>query len=152
AVFSAASPTLQYKVQWDRTDPAHKWNVAYLTGRLREFYTLSKGVARVDVRTESNAAINKTVRANGFFSESDVRLDHLLTSVVFQQNALTALLSSNSQDGSATVSFDDVCVNLSDLSENNAGACATFDKQDDTFLPPPTGSETTFPAAFPATP
>lgn len=152
AVFANASDTFQYEIQWDRTDDSHKWNLANLEGRAREFYTLTKGVARVDQRNEGGGVINKTVRANGFFSESSVRLDHLLTSVVYHPGSGQAMMSSNSSDGAASIAFTDSCVNLADFSENKDGACDTYDKQDDTFLAEPTGTEATFPADFPATP
>ena len=152
AVFAAASPDFDYMLNWNRTDPAHKWNVAYLTGRARQFYTLSKGVYQVDQRTESDNTINKTVRANAFFSESDVRVSHLLDSVIFRSGAGKASMTSASSDGAASITFTDACVSLSDFSEVTDGSCDAFDKQDAALLPEPTGTETAFPADFPATP
>lgn len=152
AVFANASETFSYLLNWNRTDPAHKWNVAYLSGRAREFYTLTKGVYQVDQRLEADNTINKTVRANAFFTESNVRLDHLLDSVVFRSGTGKASMTSASTDGAASITFTDACVSLSDFSEVTDGSCDAFDKQDAALLPEPTGTESTFPADFPATP
>lgn len=152
AVFATAADTFYYSLNWDRTDSSHKWNVANLTGRVREFYTLTTGVYRVDQRLESDNTINKTVRANAQFTDTNVRVSHLDDSVIFRSGSGKARMTSASSDGAIDISITDACVDLTSFSEVKDGSCDAFDTQDAALLPDPSGTETTLPADFPATP
>jgi hypothetical protein len=152
AVDANAEDDLQVYANWDRTDSAHKWNEAYITGRLLETLALSNGHQRVDVRTNAEEEIEKTVRSASNFTESPYGLNAYQASVHFKPGSGAALLSGLATGTGGSINFTDICVNLIDQSLATNGECDAFDVQDMAFIDFPTGSETAFPAAFPEQP
>lgn len=140
-------------VIYDRTDPAHKWNEAFTTGRMRADVNMSSARHRVDVRTNASSQIEKTIRSTTTFSQHPLGFADYSFAGHFQRGGLAVLLSGLSTGGSMNVNIDNVCVDLSTCTIDGAGtACAGFDTQDMTFLTPASAAELMFPADFPGTP
>jgi hypothetical protein len=143
----------QVFVNWDRTDPAHKWNDAFVSGQLRPDLSIHNSHDRVDVRTEASATdVEKTVRESTLFGDNPYGMVSHQASVHFKPGSGFALLDGTATGSGGTFSFSDVCVNLSTQSLATGGECDTFDKQDMSFVDLPTGNETAFPAGFPEQP
>ncbi len=142
----------QFFVRWDRTNDAHKWNEAYLSGAVNEYHTMSIGLQRVDVRTYEDGSVEKTVRSNSSFSESVPGFSSFVFSTHFRRGEPYALASAQSTGGRIEVDFSQVCVDLSMHSLATGGECDSFDLTDFDFLTAPGGSETQFPAAFEESP
>ncbi len=148
-----ASPDLQLRVMYDRTNPEHKWNESYVTGHVRGDVRMSFGRHRVDVRGVEDGTVEKTVRSTTVFVEHPLGFENYKFAAHFQSGGGAVLLSGQSLGGSIQVDFDSVCVDLSSCTIDAGGAaCAGFDIQDMNFLDPPVGAETDFPADFPAEP
>ncbi len=143
---------LQVRVNWDRTDTSHKWNEAFVSGRLRNDYVMSAGHQRVDVRTTTDGSVEKTVRSNASFTQSPFGFDAYSFSAHTLVGSGAILISGLSTGGTAQVDFTNVCVSVTDRSLATNGECDAFDTQDMAFIDAPTGSETGFPADFPAQP
>lgn len=142
---------LQMFLQWDRTDPAHKWNEAFVTGELKGNFRFSASHHRVDHRTYEDEHVEKTVRTSATFSENPLGFETFKSSTHFSRGSGAALFSVESTGTNATISFTDVCVNF-ETKEIDATACEEFDTADVDFINEPTGDETAFPADFPAEP
>ncbi|RIK69207.1 MAG: hypothetical protein DCC65_00210 [Planctomycetota bacterium] len=148
-----SSPDLQLRVMYDRTNPGHKWNESYASGRVRGDVRMSFGRHRVDVRGDEEGNVEKTVRSSTVFTEHPLGFENYKFAAHFQRGGGAVLLSGQSSGGSVQVNFDNVCVDLPSCTIDAEGAaCAGFDTQDMSFLDPPAGGETDFPADFPATP
>jgi len=143
---------LRIKLTWDRTDPSHKWNEAFIKGRLRQVYAMSRGRQRVDVRTAADGTIEKTVRSTNSLTNNPFGFDTVSFSTHFLRGSGAALISALATGGSAQMSFSNVCINLTDKSATTGGQCDAFDTQDVAFLDPAVGDETDFPADFPSEP
>jgi hypothetical protein len=167
----------QLYVVYDRTNPNHRWNEAYVIGSLHPLHLLEVGAARVDVRrvTEDDlttgdpeaaagvyaatsdaswelADVEKTVRSACQFSESLYGFSTFQSAAHWQRGGGAILMSGLATGGIRAVDFTDVCVSL-DLEDTTSGsACADFDVQDMNFLEVPTEDLVGFPADFPATP
>jgi len=138
--------------KWDRTDAAHKWNEAFVSGQVRPNYVMSTGHQRVDIRTQTDGTVEKTVRSTSNFTSSPFGFDTYSFSSHWKKGAGAVLISGLSTGGTAQVDFSGVCVNLTDRALATAGECDGFDTQDVTFLTAPVGTEANFPADFPAQP
>ena len=153
---TAADPNapsdLQIRVDWDRTDAAHRWNDAYVTGKLIETLALANGHQRVDVRKDTAGAVEKTIRSASHFAESPYGLDSFQSAVHVKPGSGAALLSGLATGVSGSIEFTDVCVDVIDQSLATNGECDAFDTQDMTLIDFPVGGETAFPNDFPETP
>lgn len=152
AARAASFQDLQVRMMWNRTDPAHKWNEAFVSGQIRQAYSMSTGHQRVDVRTMADGSIEKTVRSTSNFTASPAGFDTYSFWSHYRRGSGVVLMSGQSTGGTAQVSFDNICVSLTDFSLDTTGGCDNLDTSDNTFLDTPTGNETDFPADFPATP
>jgi hypothetical protein len=152
AANAAAPDNVQVFVDYDRTQADHKWNLAYVSGRLHPNYTISNGFARVDVRTNAAGGTEKTVRNSDTFSNNPYGFQTYQGSVHYQVGGTFALLSAQATATTGEVSFTDKCVNLTTRELVTGGQCDSFDTQDMVFLDVPIGGESTFPVAFPTTP
>lgn len=140
-------------VIYDRTDPAHKWNEAFTTGRMRSNVQMSSARHRVDVRTNASDQIEKTIRSTTTFTQHPLGFADYSFAGHFQRGGQAVLLSGLSTGGTIQVNFNNVCVDLSTCAVDGGGtACAGFDTQDMTFLTPATAADLMFPADFPETP
>ncbi len=152
AARAASYADLKVFFNWDRTDSNHKWNTAYVSGQVRTNYAMSMGHQRVDIRTDANGAVEKTVRSTSNFTDTPFGFDTYSFSSHWLRGGSAVLISGLSAGGTTTVDFTDVCVNLDDKAVSTAGECDNFDTQDNDFLAAPVGDETDWPAAFTATP
>lgn len=144
---------LQISVQWDRTDSAHKWNDAFMSGQLQPDLKLHDGHARVDVRSGDTAdSLEKTVRSATNFADNPYGLDTYQSSVHFKPGSGYALIDATAAGSGGTIDLTDVCVDLAGESTAGGSQCDSFDKQDMAFIDLPTGNETAFPADFPEQP
>lgn len=143
---------LRVYFNWDRTDASHKWNEAYVSGQVRTNYAMSMGHQRVDVRTDANDVVEKTVRSTSNFTDTPFGFDAYSFSSRWRRGGSAVLISGLSTGGPSTVDFTDVCVNLDDKAVSIGGECGAFDTQDNDFLAAPVGDETDWPAAFTAEP
>lgn len=148
-----ASPDLQVRVTYDRTDPAHKWNDAYVSGRVRDEVQMSIGRHRIDVRGTEDGNVEKTIRSSTVFTQHPLGFANYQFAAHFQRGGGTVLLSGESTGGSTQVDFDNVCVDIASCIVDAGGSsCSAFDTQDMNFLDPPLGGEANFPADFPTSP
>ncbi|MFQ5501677.1 MAG: hypothetical protein ACE5EQ_05175 [Phycisphaerae bacterium] len=138
--------------KWDRTDTAHKWNEAFVSGQVRPNYVMSASHQRVDIRTQTDGTVEKTVRSTSKFTSSPFGFDTYSFSSHWKKGSGAVLISGLSTGGIAQVDFTDVCVSLTDRTLATTGACDGFDTQDNAFLSAPVGTENDFPADFPAQP
>lgn len=152
AVDADASNDLQLFFKWDRTDPAHKWNEAFIVGRLSEHYAMSASHQRVDVRTYDDDSLEKTVRSSNTFTDNPFGFENTSFSTHFRRDGDVALISGEASGGTTQISFTDVCILLADGSLAADGQCDDFDKQDTSLLDTPAGTETEFPVDFPENP
>ncbi len=143
---------VQIHVDFDRTDAAHKWNVAYVTGPIHPLYGLTAGVGRVDVRTNAAGDIEKTVRIAADFTDNPYGFEGFQGSAHYLVGGEGLLLSATATGTSAEFTFTNICVDLVDRILAMNGECSSLDTQDMTFLDVPTGDEASFPADFPAQP
>jgi hypothetical protein len=143
---------LQMYVEWDRTDSAHKWNDAFISGHLREDLALTLGHERVDVRTGADEGVEKTVRSATDFGDNPFGLETLQASVHFKRESGAALISALATGGGGSIAINNQCVTLPEGFLDNTGKCDGFDTQDMGFIDLPVGGETDFPADFPETP
>lgn len=142
----------QFQAVWDRTDAAHKWNEAYLTGQVAPQYAMSIGYKRVDTRTYADESVEKTVRSNSSLTMSYAGFEEYNFASHFRRFEPYVLLDAESSGGALQISLEDMCVDLMLGQVNEAGACDGFDLTDFTPLAEPGGDEPMFPAAFPAEP
>ncbi|MFQ5430586.1 MAG: hypothetical protein ACE5E1_09785 [Phycisphaerae bacterium] len=152
AARATASSDLQVRVKWDRTDSAHKWNEAFVAGKVRQNYTMSIGHQRVDVRTATDGSVEKTVRSNSNFTSSPFGLENFAFSSHWLRGSGFVLISGEATGGTSQVSFSNICVSLADQAVDSSGACDNYDTQDFDFLTAPTGNEADFPADFETAP
>lgn len=138
--------------KWDRTDAAHKWNEAYVSGQVRPNYVMSSSHQRVDIRTMTDDSVEKTVRSTSNFTQNPFGFDTYAFSSHWRRGLGAVLISGQSTGGTTQVDFSNVCVSLTDRTVVTDGTCDGFDTQDVAFLPAPSGGETDFPADFPAQP
>jgi len=139
-------------VEYDRTDPAHRWNVAYVAGALHPLHRIAQGVARVDVTTDSTATVEKTVRAAYIFSANLYEIETLQSNAHYRRGGDGLLLEAHATSDSGELDFGEVCIGLTDRGLAEAGVCSDFDTQYMEYLDLPAGDETEFPAGFPAEP
>jgi hypothetical protein len=142
---------VQFYVEYDRTDPAHQWNFAYVSGTVHPRHVLTGGVARIDVRTGS-AGVEKTVRGAYQFAEDLYGFDTFRAAVHYLEGGAGMLASAEATGGIAQASFTNLCVNLLDRALATDGECADFDLQDMSLLDLPPDGATALPAGFPAQP
>jgi len=152
AADAAAPEEAQFFVDYDRTQADHKWNLAYVTGRMHPRYEVTIGMARVDVRTEAGGGTEKTVRAAYDLAESPYGLETFQSAAHYLLGGDGLLLSAATTRGSAEANFTNVCVSLANRRRARGGECDTFDTQDMNLLDIPLGGEVEFPADFPAAP
>ncbi len=152
AAIASAPAGVQIRVEYDRTDPTHKWNVAYVSGRIHPRHELSIGTARVDVRSPDSATIEKTVRAAYRFAENLYGFESFRSAAHYVRGGVGLLLTAKSTGGLVQVDFDNVCTNIETQALATDGECDAFDLQDMTLLDAPTGNETDFPSDFPEEP
>ena len=153
AARSDAPGNVQFYVNWDRTDPSHKWNEAFVTGDMATGLTVQNGHHRVDVRTEASSnSIEKTVRSADNLATNPYGLQTYQSSVHFEPGSGYALLSGLASGTGGSFSFTNVCADLVNQAVATNGECNAFDTQDMPFINAPTGTEMNFPADFPATP
>lgn len=147
------SPDAFVHVVYDRTDAAHKWNEAFVTGHMREDVSVSSAHHRIDVRGIETEKIEKTIRSTTAFAEHPMGIESHSFALHFQRGAGLALLSGASTGGSVQRSFDNVCVDVWSCTIDPSGAaCAEFDTQDMAFIDPPADIDLEFPVDFPETP
>ncbi len=142
----------QFQAVWDRTNAAHKWNEAFLTGQVAPQYAMSISHKRVDTRTYEDESVEKTVRSNSSLTMSYAGFEEYDFASHFRRFEPYVLLDAESTGGTLQVSLDDVCVDLMLGQVNEEGACDGLDLTDFTPLAEPNGDEPLFPAAFPAQP
>jgi len=152
AVNDDAVDTLQIYVQYDRTDDAHKWNEAVIQGKVRDHFVMSGGRHRVDVRTDDEDMIEKTVRSTSNFTDNSFGFEHFQSALHYQLGGNSLLMSAESTGGTAQVGFENICVTIDDQVTLNDGSCDAFDPQDFSFLDPTNDGEADFPADFPEQP
>ncbi|MFQ5411769.1 MAG: hypothetical protein ACE5EC_05710 [Phycisphaerae bacterium] len=143
---------LMIYTKWDRTNAAHKWNEAFVSGQVRPNYVMSTGHQRVDIRTQTDDTVEKTVRSTSNFTDNPFGFDTYAFSSHWRRGAGAVLISGQSTGGTTQVDFSNVCVSLTDRALATGGECDGFDTQDVAFLTAPTGTETDFPTDFPAQP
>ncbi len=148
AVDAFTSADLNIHTIYDRTDERHRWNVAYLSGAVHPQHALDDGVARIDVRTNDDDAIEKTARAAYVFDNDVYDFGTLQSAVHYLRGGTGLLATAQYTVGDAQLGFTNICVNLADRTLADEGACDDFDTQDMTLLDPPIGNESEFPAAF----
>lgn len=142
----------QFQAVWDRTNPAHKWNEAYLTGQVAPQYAMSISYKRVDTRTYEDESVEKTVRSNSSLTMSYAGFEEYDFASHFRRFDPYVLLDAVSTGGTLEIALDDVCVDLMLAQVNEEGACDGLDLTDFTPLAEPSGDEPLFPAGFPAQP
>lgn len=152
AAHSDLNDDLALYVAWNRTDPSHRWNEAFVTGHVRPDTVLTMGHHRVDVRTDAAGLVEKTIRSTTVFSNHPLGFENYQFAAHFRRGAPKVLLSGLSTGGTIQVNFSNVCVDLATCTVDTGGGCDDFDVQDMDFLSAPTGSETAFPADFPDDP
>lgn len=146
-----AYENFQFYAAWDRTDEAHRWNEAVLTGQVTEFTAMSAGLQRVDVRYYEDGHIEKTVRSNSNLTESLLGFEDYQFACHYEVLEPIVLVSAVSEGGLVQVDLDQVCVDVQ-AEQLAEGQCDAFDMQDFTYLGEPAGDEYVFPADFPETP
>jgi hypothetical protein len=140
-------------VVYDRTDSAHKWNEAFTTGHMRPNVNTSTAHHRVDVRTNANDQVERTIRSTTTFSEHPLGFADYAFAAHFQRGGTAVLLSGLSTGGTTQVDFSNVCVDISSCTIDAGGtACSEFDTQDMSFIDAAAASQLMFPADFPSTP
>lgn len=139
------------RVQYDRTDADHRWNIAWVQGQIHPRHKLNRGLARVDVRVNIAGDTEKTVRSAYDFI-ADVYGFDMLQSAVHYLRGGEGLLASATFTGVGELNFTEVCTSLETQSRAQDGECDTFDTQDMTLLNLPIGGEADFPEAFPTEP
>ena len=140
-------------VVYDRTDPAHKWNEAFTTGHMRPNVSTSTAHHRVDVRTNANDQVERTIRSTSTFSEHPLGFADYSFAAHFKRGGTAVLLSGLSTGGTTQVNFSNVCVDISSCTIDAGGtACSDFDTQDMSFIDAAAASQLMFPADFPSTP
>ncbi len=146
-----AVESLNLKTHWDRTDPAHGWNEAFVTGMLRTGVDISIGYQRVDVRT-FETGLEKTIRSSSVFDDSPWDFEEFASSVHFRRGGISVLVSALSTGGLVVVDVAEDCVSIAQKILVDASLCEDLDTQDTPFLAMPVGGEADFPADFPETP
>ena len=144
--------SLQIHVTYDRTDDAHKWNVADVAGRIHDGYALDIGQARVDVRSDPNDVVEKTVRAAFDFNRSPYSFGGFQAATHWTPGGDVFLVSAAAPKGKIDNLIDEVCVSRDDFQPTDDAACADFDTQDIELLDMPTPGAAAFPASFPQQP
>lgn len=140
-------------VVYDRTDSAHKWNEAFTTGHMRPNVSTSTAHHRVDVRTDANDQVERTIRSTSTFSEHPLGFADYAFAAHFKRGGTAVLLSGLSTGGTTQVDFSNTCVDLSSCTIDAGGAaCSDFDTQDMSFIDAAAASQLMFPADFPSTP
>lgn len=153
SVVGPIAPTgMQLYVNYNRTGGAHRWNEAYVAGRVHPRYGVTIGRARVDVRVDNSSNTEKTVRAAYQFSENPYGFETFQSAAHYLVGGTGLLASAVATGGTAQAQFTNVCVDLQDQSLAVGGQCDSFDTQDMALLDVPTGAEANFPAAFAETP
>ncbi|HPF40137.1 MAG TPA: hypothetical protein P5081_22565 [Phycisphaerae bacterium] len=142
---------LMVYTEWDRTETNHKWNLAWVTGQLGEAYSFENAVMRVDHRTDGDTT-GKTVRATTMFSDSPYGFNTFSAAGHWERGSAAMLLKAQASGGITQLDFDEVCVSLTDFDTTNTTLCEDFDTQDMTYLDAADGTETDWPAGFPAEP
>ncbi|MCB9851526.1 MAG: hypothetical protein H6819_00400 [Phycisphaerales bacterium] len=142
---------LMVYTQWDRTEANHKWNLAWVTGQLGENYSFDNAILRVDHRTDGDVT-GKTVRATTMFSDSPYGFDTFSMAGHWQAGSGAMLLHAQASGGITDLNFDEICVALDDLDTTDSTLCNDFDTQDMNYLDAADGTETAWPADFPAEP
>ncbi len=153
AAAHADAPTdVQVFVQYDRTDTAHKWNQAFISGKIHPRYGLTNGAARVDVRPDAAGALEKTIRGSHDYDDNPYGFTTFQSAAHYVVGGTALLASAQATAGESEVSFTNVCVDLAERELLTDGSCDDFDTQDMEFLDVPTGDETAWPADFPEEP
>ena len=152
AAHAEAPADVQIFVQYDRTDATHKWNQAFITGRIHPRYGLTDGAARVDVRPNAAGDLEKTVRGSHNYDDNPYGFTTFQSAVHYVVGGTALLASAQATAGESEVSFTDVCVDLAERELLTDGSCDDFDTQDMNFLDVPAGDETAWPAGFHETP
>ncbi len=144
----------QLLIQWDRTDSAHKWNLAYVSGSVDQSLQVKADIAytRVDLRENGSGVTEKTVRASADFQQHPNGYTSMQSAVHYQRQSTALLLSAQSTGGTDTTTASNLCLNFADFSDLSGAACLSFDTQDMSYLPLPVGGENAFPAGFTESP
>jgi hypothetical protein len=144
---------LNVHVEWNRTDANHKWNQATISGQIRDEVAVTIGQQRVDVRTNVDTSIEKTIRSTNLFSDSPSGFGTYAFAAHFLRGGTNVLMSGETTGGTFNVNFDSVCLDLEGCSIDVSGnGCAAFDTQDMSLLGEPTVGSADFPTGFPETP
>jgi hypothetical protein len=147
-----APGNLQVFVEWNRTDPAHAWTEAFLSGQLGPDVSVSSGHQRVDARSYEGGRRESTVRSATAFADNPFGLVSHQSAVHFVRGGRFALVSGLAVGGMHPFDFANMCVHLPRGMPADGGQCDAFDTQDMAYIALPAGGETDFPADFPETP
>lgn len=149
---ATAPDGVQVYVDYDRSSPAHRWNRAFVTGRIHPRYGLTIGLGRVDVRTDAGGDVEKTVRSAHEHTDNPYGFTTFQSAAHWLYGGTGLLVSATATGGETEVGFSNVCVSLTERALAAGGECDDFDTQDMELLDVPTGDETAFPTAFPEQP
>lgn len=149
----SVSDSVKVFVQWDHSDPAHRWNEAFVSGAMSAMTDVIGSHDRIDVTTDDAGQTTKSVRSTTLLARSRYGFTSLAFACFYPEDGAFALVSAQSQGGSIQAGFDKACVGLDDGPRAAAAeSCEDLTAADMEFLDTPTGAEADFPADFPDKP
>ncbi len=156
-VYSDIADDVQFYVQYDRTNPEHQWNFAYVVGGVHPLFDLARGAARVDIRTVGTDR-EKTVRG-AYEYEADAlhRFSQLnaRTTGFISDTGRSFQITASGVRNAETVNLVNVCVEPTLFEESQAVSCDGFvfsDPNDYEPLTLPEPDAANFPTDFPDSP
>jgi hypothetical protein len=147
---SEADATFHLHIQWDHTDPANKFNEAFLSGVLGDNLVVGNGHIRVDLTTLSDSSVQKTLQSVTTFTGDAIAIREFDYAARTLQGLGFATVKGKASGPALSGEFT-ACIALDHCTLSVLG-CQTIDSAGLNFLPAPTGTETDFPVDFPATP
>jgi hypothetical protein len=138
-------------VFWDHTDEDHRWHEAFTNGRLRQNVQSRAGHHRVERTAVQGDAIQKTVKSTTAIDDSDFAFSEFKFAGRTIEDTGVALFNIEAV-GTPSVSVTNQCISLNGCNGLSADSCQAIDTEGMEFLSVPDGSETAWPADFPAEP
>jgi len=150
-ISSSVSPEFRIFASWDRTDPQSRWNEAYTLGTLRGNLQADSGHHRVEIIMLDDGSEQKTLSSVTNINASDYGFSALRFVGRTIVGSGVALVSVEGV-GQPGIAVTDQCISVPGCEPAQDDSCGSIDTDGFDFLSPPTGSETDWPADYPAQP
>lgn len=137
-------------VNWDRTNPAARWNEGWTSGSIRADYHVDAAHVRVDVATLADTSVQKTIRSTAIFKANRFGVTQFEYAARTLRGTGYALMNAQATGGGLERQTQ-ACLELGSCGLSVSG-CANIDPAGMDFLDAAEGTETDWPADFPEAP